>query len=425
MSSITKLENGDRRGHIECVASRQPLLGTDEEDEDELPTFCVRCRNLSGSMEPWRTECNGHHHELPTQQLVINAEEPDVPLLANVEGFSHTHHPGIAEDVFHCHPVQRDIHVAAWKPLLAATIMCLVFMVAEVIGGYLAGSLAVMTDAAHLMSDFVGFLVSLFAIWISRWPPNKSLQFGYHRAEILGALSSICIIWVLTGVFVYLAVLRVLHQDFIIEPDTMMIVSALGVVINILMGLALHGACLSSHHGHSHGLASTDESRSRNSNINMRAAIIHVVGDLVQSVGVFVSAIVIKFYPQAKLADPICTFVFSLVVLCTTGPIVRDATRVLMEGAPRHIDYSTVMTALQGLEGVRSAHSLQLWSLSLSQTAAIAHLAVEASADRDHVLLQANKLLRRKFNISSCTIQVERYQPEVMDNCVQCKPLSC
>lgn len=131
------------------------------------------------------------------------------------------------------------------------------FQVAEVIGGYFAGSLAVMTDAAHLMSDFVGFLVSLFALRVAKWPPNKSLQFGYHRAgieqhilicvifmliilsvlndvEILGALSSILIIWVLTGVFVYLAVLRTIHQDFVIEPDTMMIVAALGIVINIL-----------------------------------------------------------------------------------------------------------------------------------------------------------------------------------------------
>jgi solute carrier family 30 (zinc transporter), member 2 len=129
------------------------------------------------------------------------------------------------------------------------------YQVAEVIGGYFAGSLAVMTDAAHLMSDFVGFLVSLFALWVAKWPPNKHLQFGYHRAgkyfilnrysvaniwsalneiEILGALSSIFIIWILTGVFVYLAVLRVINQDFVIEPDTMMIVAALGIIINIL-----------------------------------------------------------------------------------------------------------------------------------------------------------------------------------------------
>lgn len=84
MSSAGRLENVERRGRLES-ASRQPLLGADEEEEDELPTFCVRCRNLSGSMDPWRhTECNGHHHETPTPQLVINAEEPDVPLLANV-----------------------------------------------------------------------------------------------------------------------------------------------------------------------------------------------------------------------------------------------------------------------------------------------------------------------------------------------------
>ncbi|XP_065332576.1 proton-coupled zinc antiporter SLC30A2-like [Cloeon dipterum] len=402
--------------------SEQPLLGAEEEEDDELPTFCVRCRSLSGSLgEPWRTECNGHHPpSMSTPQLVINADEPDVPLLSNVEGYNHTTLLPSLED-YHCHfSSQKEASSSAWKPLLAATLMCLIFMIAEVIGGYLAGSLAVMTDAAHLMSDFVGFLVSLFAIWVTKWPANKKLQFGYHRAEILGALSSILIIWVLTGIFVYLAILRVIHQDFTIEPDTMMIVAALGVVVNIFMGLALHGACFSSH-GHSHGQHSHDDS---NRNINIRAAVIHVVGDLVQSVGVFISSIVIKYYPEAKIADPICTFVFSLLVLCTTGPVMRDAVRVLMEGAPRHLDYSSVLNALQGIEGVRMAHSLQLWSLSLSQTAVTVHLAVDSSVDRDHVLNIANKLLRRKFNISMSTVQIERFQPDLMNNCAQCQPFA-
>ncbi|XP_059471308.1 proton-coupled zinc antiporter SLC30A2-like isoform X2 [Neocloeon triangulifer] len=422
MSSLGRINRlpQDLAARMRIENSEQPLLGVEDDDEDDLPTFCVRCRSLSGSLgEPWRTECNGHHPSpRATPQLIINAEDPDVPLLTN-EGYNTTLLPPFEE--YHCHSLsQKDTSSSPWKPLLAATLMCLVFMIAEVIGGYLAGSLAVMTDAAHLMSDFVGFLVSLFAIWVAKWPSNKNLQFGYHRAEILGAMSSIFIIWILTGIFVYLAVLRVINQDFVIEPDTMMIVAALGVVVNIFMGLALHGACFSSH-GHSHGHHHSDDS---NRNINIRAAVIHVVGDLVQSVGVFISSIVIKFYPQAKLADPICTFAFSLLVLCTTGPIVKDATRVLMEGAPRHLDYSAVLNALQSIEGVRLAHSLQMWSLSLSQTAVMVHLAVDPSVDRDHVLHMSNKLLRRKFNISMSTVQVERYQPDLMSNCVQCQPLS-
>nr|CAI5849836.1 unnamed protein product [Callosobruchus analis] len=162
-----------------------------------------------------------------------------------------------------------------------------------------------MTDAAHLFSDFIGFLISLLAIWIGRKPPSKSMTFGYYRAEVVGALLSVLTVWLLAGIFSTLAINRIYNEDYDIDANTMIIIASLGLLVNIVAGGHNH-----MHDGHT-GANDT-------SNINVRAAAIHVLGDLLQSVGVLVAAIIIKFFPGAKMADPICTLIFSVIVICTT-----------------------------------------------------------------------------------------------------------
>ncbi|NXL59599.1 ZNT2 protein, partial [Chordeiles acutipennis] len=140
--------------------------------------------------------------------------------------------------------------------------------------------------------------------------------------EILGALLSVLSIWVVTGVLVYLAAQRLLLDDYDIEGGVMLITSACAVAVNVVMGLALH----QTGHGHSHGTASEQP------NASVRAAFVHVVGDLLQSVGVLIAAYIIFFKPEYKYVDPICTFLFSALVLGTTLTILRDVLLVLMEG---------------------------------------------------------------------------------------------
>lgn len=129
------------------------------------------------------------------------------------------------------------------------------------------------------------------------------------------------------------------------------------------MGLTLH------QHGHSHG-------PSVNENLNVRAAFIHVLGDFLQSFGVFVAALVIYFKPEYKLVDPICTFIFSVIVLLTTFSIIRDTLQVLMEGIPKGIDFNDVMNILMRIEGVKRVHNLRIWALSLDKIALSAHIAI-------------------------------------------------
>ena len=307
-----------------------------------------------------------------------------------------------------------------------ASCLCLVFMVAEIVGGVLSNSLAIATDAAHLLTDFASFMISLFAIWMAARPKSHKMSFGWHRAEVLGAILSVLMIWVVTGILVYMAVLRVITRDFEINAGVMLITSGFGVLVNIFMGASLH------QHGHSHGgVVAVDHERggegqgdqhghSHSENINVKAAFIHVVGDFLQSLGVFIAALVIYFKPTWVLIDPICTFVFSLLVLATTVSILRKTVSVIMEGTPAGVSYSTVRNILLAVPGIRQVHNLRIWSLTTDKAAMAAHLVIESGQNEEAVLQQATTAIRREYSLYEMTLQVEQFQSN-MESCGQCR----
>uniref|UniRef100_A0A3B5MRI1 Proton-coupled zinc antiporter SLC30A8 n=1 Tax=Xiphophorus couchianus TaxID=32473 RepID=A0A3B5MRI1_9TELE len=336
----------------------------------------------------------------------------------------------------HCHDnsfAQQDRETekkVARRRLYVVSIVCLLFMIGEIAGGYLAGSLAVMTDAAHLLTDLASFVISLFSLWLSSKPATQRLSYGWHRAEILGALLSVFTIWVVTGVLVYLAVERIVHDDYEIQGHVMLITSGCAVVANIIMALTLHqsghghshGGLAS--HGHSHGgLASHGHShrkRAHQANASVRAAFVHVMGDLLQSVSVLVSAIIIFFKPEYKIADPICTFLFSILVLCTTFTIMRDILLVLMEGTPSGVRYSEVRDRLLTVNGVKAVHNLHIWALTMNQAVLSAHIAIDDSVDAQTVLREMTQACFSSYNFHSITIQMER-QADLKPGCTLCE----
>lgn len=323
-------------------------------------------------------------------------------------------------DCHHCHqfiPNQSTSH--SESKLILAMCLCVLFMVAEIVGGYVAGSLSVMTDGAHLLTDVVGFLISLLAITSSKRRCSKKFNLGFYRIEVLATLISILLIWIMTAIFMYLAIIRLIGNNYEIEADIMMLVSSLGVIINIVMFSVLHGRC-NSQHMHSHQISDNNQA---GQNINVRAAMIHVIGDLVQSIGVFLSSLIIKFYPHAKFMDPVCTFLFSIIVIFSTLRLLKDSIYIVMEAFPNNIDYNSILRSLQGLNGVRHVHSLNVWSLTLNSNVLTVHLAVDDSVDRDVVLLQAQRLVSKKFNIILHTIQIEKYHSKCMHTCQHCRPL--
>ena len=250
----------------------------------------------------------------------------------------------------------------------------------------------------------------------------------------------------MTGVLVYLAAHRIATGDFEVDPVPMMAVAGSAVLFNIVLGFVLHGVP----HGHSHGGGgSGDGSRTHShlhhdndgsgegggrdhkhssaaEHLNVRAAMIHVLGDLIQSVGVLISSILIYVDPGLKMADPVCTVIFSFIVFCTTVNVVRDTVRILMEGCPRSVSFDDVMSDLMNLLDVVLVHDLRIWSLTTDKNAVSVHLAVNASAESgnsEKVLQAATKLLKDKHDIHVVTVQVELYKPQVMNSCESCQPL--
>lgn len=313
----------------------------------------------------------------------------------------------------HCHVPRRDgIDKKARTKLIIASVLCVTFMIIEIVGGVLSNSLAIASDAAHLLTDFAGFMISLFAIYIAGRPSTQRLSFGWYRAEVIGALTSVLLIWVITGILVMLAVQRVVTGDYEVDPTIMLITSLVGLGANLIMACSLH------QHAHSRtaeGGIDLDSHR----NINVHAAFIHVLGDILQSVGVFIAALVIYFRPDWKIADPICTFLFSVLVMFTTFAIIRDALLVLMEATPKYLDYTEIMETLLQIPGVIRVHSLRIWALSISKTALAAHLAIDISANPEQILKDATRTVHTKYNFFETTIQIEMYQPE-MEDCGQC-----
>ena len=408
-------------------------------------------------------------------------------------------HTQIAPDCGHneCQPEEDPKKMSSQRVLRIVTALCFFFMCIELIGGYVSGSLAIMTDAAHLLSDLVSFMISLLSIQMATKSPNSSMTFGYHRAEILGALISVFLIWGLTVVLVWESINRILNPDLIdVNAGMMLIVAVIGFLVNIIMGLVLllsgeghnhsHGGLPSSHghshghdhghsdhsddddedeehghshgshgHGHSHGDHSDDEDHHGHSHnheekplmghkkkttndhknmgpidrfmewilpkkskrsININAAILHVLGDLMQSVGVIIAALVIWFIPSWKLADPLCTLLFSVIVITTTMRVMKQGVRVLMEGTPDGIDSHEVAAALQSIPSVIAVHDLHIWSLSVDQPALAVHLVVAfrggdsgslLAESPEKVLNQVNDMLLSQYHISHTTIQLE------------------
>ncbi|KAG7458271.1 hypothetical protein MATL_G00236360 [Megalops atlanticus] len=345
----------------------------------------------------------------------------------------------------HCHDNSRALEdrererVQARKRLYVVSIVCMVFMIGEILGGYFAGSLAVMTDAAHLLVDFTSFLISLCSLWLSSRPATRRLNYGWHRAEILGALLSVVTIWLVTGVLVYLAIQRLIDDDYTIEGTVMLITSGCAVIANIIMALTLH----QSGHGHSHGGLGSHGNHSHSpgngnahvcedggmeqgrggrtqANASVRAAFVHVVGDLLQSISVLVSAIIIFFKPEYKMADPICTFLFSVFVLGTTFTIMRDILLVLMEGAPAGVKYIEVREHILSVRGVKAVHNLHIWALTMNQAVLSAHVAIDDTAEPQPLLREITQVCLTNFNFHSVTIQVEQ-QSDQRPGCTLCQ----
>mgnify|MGYP001041917585 CR=1 FL=1 len=276
------------------------------------------------------------------------------------------------------------------RKLVRVSVVCFFMMAAEVVGGIVSNSIAIFSDATHMLSDLTGFAISMLSVFISSKPAKKDLTFGYNRAEVLGAMASILLIWIITGVLLKEAIYRMIYPQSI-DGLFMLVTAGIGFLCNLVMCRMLHH-----HHEHEH-------------NVNIRAAIIHVLGDILQSVGVCIAALVIYFEPTWLFIDPICTVIFSVIVMFTTFPVVKDCVKILMEGVPSNIDTFSLKKDLEAIEEVIEVHDLHVWSLSPGRNSMCCHLLAK---DASLALSKATLVCKRKHSICHTTIQTEPVNSE-------------
>ncbi|KAI7907110.1 cation efflux family-domain-containing protein [Cokeromyces recurvatus] len=303
------------------------------------------------------------------------------------------------------------------KLIIATTIACMFFGI-ELIAGYVSNSLALMSDAFHLLSDVASFIVALIAIYLAEKPPTKKHTFGFHRAEVIAAVISVLTIWVLTGFLILEAVNRI-QSPQVIDAKLMCVTASIGVLVNIILISVLGGH---HSHAHSHDDEETEDSSQKTvhkkENINVRAAALHVLGDLLAAIGVLISSIVLIFKPEYTIVDPICTFIFSLIVLYTTFHLIKDSMIVLMEGVPGHIETEAIEHSLLQISDVVSVHDLHIWELSPGNSLLTAHIVIfEDVKCNNNILKESQQMIYSVYGILHSTLQIESNKAIFTNHC--------
>jgi cobalt-zinc-cadmium efflux system protein len=290
------------------------------------------------------------------------------------------HHHGANHQ--HTSPDQAERSTRALRAALAVT---LVVLVAEAIGGWVSNSLALLADAGHVLTDAAALALSLFVVWFSRQPVTAEKTYGYLRWEILAALLNGA---TLLGISVWIVIEAVgrLRTPEPVGGTLMLVVAAGGLLANAVAALMLHPV--------------------NRSSLNVRGAYLHVLGDLLASVGTIAAAIVIALTGWLH-ADPIASLLTTALIVRGAWQLVRESVDVLLESTPSHIGLNDVRAGLQGIPGVESVHDLHVWTVTSGVVALSAHAIVREPELHQDVLERACQLMGQ-MGIHHITIQIER-----------------
>jgi len=260
------------------------------------------------------------------------------------------------------------------------------FLVIEAVGGILTGSLALLSDAGHMVSDVGALGIALVASRIARRHPTTRRTYGYGRAEVLAALLNGLTLWLIVGAISLEAVKRLLNPPTV-KSGVMLVVATAGLVANLASAVILFR-----HRGH---------------NLNLRGAFLHLAADTMSSVGVVFAGILMWRFGWF-LADPIASFLIAAFILAGSWSLIKESVNVLLEGAPLGLDIEEVRAGLERVEGVDSCHDLHIWSIGSGEPILTAHLTVHPEADRSEVLKESMELIEKTYGIGHITLQVEK-----------------
>lgn len=291
-------------------------------------------------------------------------------------GHDHDHHQG------HDHAWKRAANARRLGIVLGLTG---IYMLAEVAGGLLANSLALLADAGHMLSDAGALALSMFAIWIAQRPPNPKRTYGYYRVEILAALMHAALLLAMAIFILTEAVERISHPPEVRGP-LMLAVAAGGLAVNVFGLMILRGG--------------TEE------NLNVRGAWLHVMTDALGSVGAMLSAGAVWAF-DFRAADPIASILISALVVYSSWPLLKQAVAILMESAPGHIDVDAVRDAMAATPGVVGVHDLHVWTITQGLECLSGHVVTQPEGNHQELLAALRVVLHERFGIDHVTIQIE------------------
>ncbi|WP_081986712.1 MULTISPECIES: cation diffusion facilitator family transporter [Chitinibacter] len=310
------------------------------------------------------------------------------------DGVLHQHphdRPGghnACHDHHHDHSHHHHDHgvPSSQKRLLIALVVTFGFAFVELIGGWWAHSLALISDAGHMMTDSAALLLALIANLIGQRPANQAKSYGYARAELIGALiNSLTMIALVVWIMVE-AVQRLLHPAPV-NGMGVMVIAVIGLLVNVISAWQL---------SHDHD------------NLNSRAALIHVLGDLLGSVAAIAAGAVIYFTNWQPI-DPILSIAVSLLILRSTWALLSKSTHLLMDGVPDGVDLEAVARTILATPGISEVHDLHVWNIGGKRNALSAHLIIAEPADWPRMILQLNEMLESQYHIDHVTLQPAWY----------------
>lgn len=287
----------------------------------------------------------------------------------------------------HEHDDHHTADESSLRRVMIALVLTGVFMVVEVIGGIISGSLALLADAGHMLTDTMALALAAMAFHVSKRPPDGKLTFGYQRFQILAAFVNGLSLLAIVGWILIVAVDRFMHPQDVLG-ETMLVVAAAGLVVNMISFAVLHTG---------------DQD-----NLNIRGAAVHVAGDLLGSVATIVAAIVIIYTGWTPI-DPILSVAVAALILKSAWLLVKRSAHILLEGAPEWLDVSTMQERIvAGVPGVGEIHHVHIWGLTQQQLMLTMHMSMSDSpASQADVLRDVKKFLQEEYGIGHATIEVD------------------
>lgn len=292
----------------------------------------------------------------------------------------------------HDHHHAHTHHDTSLKILFFSIAIIVIYAVVEMMGGLYAHSLALLSDAGHMVSDACALGIAAFAAWIAKKLPSPTHSYGMGRAEILAAwLSSVMML--LIAIFIVIEAIERIHAPVHVAATPLMIIAFLGMLVNILVARIL---------------------MQTKRTLNIRAALLHVFSDLLGSLAAFIAGVVIYFTHWFPI-DPILSILIGILIAIGSIRLLRESIRILMEGVPLHIDLQAVTDELKKISGVLQIHDLHIWTLSSGNVALSAHVNIHEISSWETILKNLSHTLEEQFDIHHVTLQPE---PDIFD----CKP---